>query len=325
MKTANSTALGLFVVIGLAFVVGGVLLFSSGTLFHSEQKYILYFDGSLAGLNRGAPVKFRGVTVGKVEEVLIRHNQASDDFVMPVIIAVDKKLAQSKSDTSLQIGDQDRVNVLISHGFRGRLEAESLVTGVLYVGLDFDRDAPPPVFHQLKPQYQEIPTVPSPVQQLLASLEHLDLPNLSTNLNTLLARADSKVKELDMVRINSDLTNLLGSANQFITGPDLTNAVKSARLALDDAQTLLKRIDGRVDPLADNVNQTLADAQKTLGNLRGAIQNLSNMLGPDNAFRSDLARALEQLANASRAVADLAEFVQRNPDSLLLGRKQPKE
>lgn len=325
MKTANSTALGLFVVIGLAFVVGGVMLFSSGTLFHPEQKYILYFDSSLTGLNPGAPVKFRGVTVGKVQEVLIRHNQASDDFVMPVIVAVDKKLAQSKSDANLQIGDQDRVNTLISHGFRGRLEADSLVTGVLYVGLDFVRDAPPPVFHQLKPEYQEIPTLPSPVQQLLASLEHLDLPTLATNLNTLLARADSKVKELDMARINSDLTNLLGSANQFITAPDLTNAVRGARLALADAQTLLKRIDGRVDPLADNANRTLADAQKTLTDLRGAIQKLSDMLGPDDAFRADLNQALQQLANASRAVADLAEFIQRNPNALLMGRKRPKE
>jgi paraquat-inducible protein B len=325
MKTANSTALGLFVVIGLAFVVGGVILFSSGTLFHQRVEYILYFDGSLTGLNPGAPVKFRGVTVGKVKEVLIRHNQASDDFVMPVIVAVDKKIAQSKSDTDLQIGDQDRVNQLISHGFRGRLEAESLVTGILYVGLDFDRDAPPPVFHQLKPEYQEIPTRPSPVQQLLASLEHLDLPSLSTNLNTLLARADSKVKDLDMARINSDLTNLLQSANQFINAPDLTNAVRGARLALADAQTLLKRIDGRVDPLVDNVNLTLADAQKTLGDLHGAVQKLSDMLGPDDAFRADLNHALEQLSSASRAVADLAEFVQRNPNSLLLGRKKSKE
>lgn len=325
MKTANSTALGLFVVIGLAFVVGGVVLFSSGRLFRPEQKYILYFDGSLDGLSRGAPVKFRGVTVGRVEEVLIRHNQANDDYVMPVLIAVDKKLAQSKSDTNLQLGDQETVNTLISHGFRGRLEADSLVTGVLYVGLDFVREAPAPVFHQVKPQYQEIPTLPSSVQQLLTSLEHLDLPLLETNLNTLLAHADDKVKQLDVHQINSGLTNLLGSANQFITAPDLTNAVREARDALASAQTLLKRLDGKIDPLADNANRTLADAQKTLTDLRQAIQNLSAMLGPDDAFRSDLTRALEQLSNASRAIADLAEFVQRNPNSLLLGRKQSKE
>ena len=325
MKKINPTALGLFLVIGLAFVVGGVILFSSGTLFHTRVRYIVYFDSSLEGLNPGAPVKFRGVTVGKVEEVLIRHNQADEDFAMPVIIAIDRNLAQSKSDMRLQLPSGERMDRLVSRGMRARLDAESLVTGVLYVGLDFIPDAPPPVFHQVKPEYEEVPTVPSDVQQLWANLKHLDLAGLSTKLNALLVHADTKVGELDVHQINGGLTNLLGSANQFITAPDLTNAVREARDALASAQALLKRIDGKVDPLADNANRTLADAQKTLTDLRQAIQNLSAMLGPDDAFRSDLTRALEQLSNASRAIADLAEFVQRNPNSLLLGRKQSKE
>lgn len=325
MKKVNPTAVGLFLVIGLAFVVGGVVLFSSGTLFHTRAKYIVYFDSSLEGLNPGAPVKFRGVTVGKVEEVLIRHNQAEEDFAMPVIIAIDRNLAQSKSDMYLQLPSGERMDRLISRGMRARLDAESLVTGNLYIGLDFIPDAPPPVFHQVKLQYEEIPTVPSDVQQLWANLKRLDLAGLSTKLNALLVHADSKVEELDVHQINGGLTNLLGSANRFITAPDLTNAVREARVALVDAQTLLKRIDGQVNPLADNANHTLADAQKTLGDLRGAIQHLTDMLGPDDAFRADLNHALEQLGNASRAVADLAEFVQRNPNSLLLGRKQSKE
>ena len=129
MKKANPTALGLFLVIGLALAVAGVLIFSSGTLFHPIQKSILYFDGSLKGLNAGAPVKFRGVTIGKVDQILIRHNQASNDYAMPVIIAVDKKLAQSKSDRHLQIGTQAYLDELIRRGFRARLDAESLVTG----------------------------------------------------------------------------------------------------------------------------------------------------------------------------------------------------
>ena len=103
MKKSNPTALGLFLLIGLALGLAGVLVFSSGTLFHPKQKSILYFDGSLKGLSPGAPVKFRGVTIGKVDQILIRHNQASDDFSMPVIIAIDKKLAQAKSDVNLQI------------------------------------------------------------------------------------------------------------------------------------------------------------------------------------------------------------------------------
>ena len=325
MKTSNPTALGVFLVIGLALGVAGVLIFSSGNLFHQQQKSILYFDGSLKGLNSGAPVKFRGVTIGKVDQVLIRHNQARDDYAMPVIIAVDKKLVQSKSDETLQIGSQTQVNGNIRRGLRGRLDAESFVTGVLYVGLDMVPDAPLAVFHQLKPEYMEIPTIPSQVQRLLDHLEQLDLPGISAKLTTLLARLDTSLGQLDLPQISAGVTNLLGAANQLLTTPDLTNSVVSLRRTLTRAEALVARIDGRVDPLADNLTNTLFEAQKTLAEVRRGAQNLSDLLGPDNSFGSDLTQALEQLGNAGRAVADLAEFLQRNPNALLAGRKKPKE
>ena len=92
-KKANPTSIGMFFAIGLALGVAGLLLFSSRSLFHPQQKSILYFNATLKGLNPGAPVKFRGVTIGSVVEILIRHNQASNDFSMPVVITIDKKLA----------------------------------------------------------------------------------------------------------------------------------------------------------------------------------------------------------------------------------------
>jgi paraquat-inducible protein B len=305
--------------------LAALLIFSSRSLFNSQQKTILYFNASLKGLNPGAPVKYRGVTIGSVVEILIRHNQASNDFSMPVVIAIDKKLAQSKSDELLQIGSESNLNQLIRQGLRGRLDAESLVTGVLYVGLDIVPNAPPPVFHQLTPEYHEIPTLPSQVQQLLADLAHLDLRGLSEKLSGLLTRLDTSLSQLNVSDINSGVTNLLGSANRLVTTPDLTNSFASLRRTLDQAGVLLKRIDGRVDPLADSVTNTLYDAQKTLADLRLAIQNVSTLISPDSAIPSDLRQALEDLGNAGRAIADLAEFLQRNPNALLTGRKHRKD
>jgi paraquat-inducible protein B len=217
------------------------------------------------------------------------------------------------------------LNENIRRGFRARLDAESLVTGVLYVSLDMVPDAPPPAFHQLRPEYSETPTMPSQVQQLLANLEHFDLPGISAKLTALLSRLNTSLGHLDLPQINAGVTNLLGAANQLLTTPDLTNSVVAARRALENAQVLLARLDGRVDPLADNLTNTLFEAQKTLADVRRGAQNLSDLLGPDSSFGSDLTQALEQLGNAGRAVADLAEFLQRNPNALLAGRKKPKE
>ena len=324
-KKANPTSIGLFFAVGLALAIAGLLLFSSRGRFHPKQKVILYFDASLKGLDPGAPVKYRGVTIGSVREILIRHNQASNDFSMPVIIAIDKKLAQVKSDEELRIGDQADLDLRIGQGFRARLDAESLVTGVLYVELGVVPGAPPPVFHQLTPEYHEIPTIPSDIQQLLADLAHLDLPGLSQKLSALLTKVDTSLSELKVAQINAGVTNLLESANRLVTNADLTNSFASLKKTLDQGGTLLTHVDGRVDPLADSVTNTLYDAQKTLADLRVAIHDVSDLIGPDSAIPSDLKQALEEFSHAGRAVADLAEFLERNPNTLITGKKRPKE
>src|SRR4029077_3955573 len=248
------------------------------------------------GLNPGAPVKFRGVTIGSVVEILIRHNQAAGDFSMPVVITIDKKLAQSKSDQLLQVNSQSKLDHLISQGFRARLDSESLVTGVLYIALDIVPDAPPPLFHQLTAQYSEIPTMPSQIQQLLEDLAHLDLHGLSEKLGGILTRVDVILSPLDDPAINAGVTKLLVSANHLVNAPDLTNSFASLKKALDQAGVLLKHVDGRVDPLADSITNTLYDAQKTLGHLRVALQGVSGLIGPDSPIPSDLKEALENFS-----------------------------
>jgi paraquat-inducible protein B len=324
-KKANPTVIGLFFTVGLALSLAGLLIFSSRSLFHPQHKTILYFDASLKGLNPGAPVKFRGVTIGSVVDILIRHNQASSDFSMPVVIAIDKKLAQTKSDELLRIGDQSNLNQVIRQGLRARLDSESLVTGVLYVALDIVPDAPPAIFHQLTAEYQEIPTIPGDLQQLMNGLAHLNLQGLSEKLGGVLTRIDLMLGQLDVPAINVGLTNLLGSANQVVTTPNLTNSFAALGKTLDQARILLARVDGRVDPLADSITNTLHQVQETLGDVRVAVGNASALIGSDSAVSSNLRQALEELGNAARAVAELAEFLQRNPNTLLTGKTQPKE
>ena len=324
-KKANPVSVGLFVILGLVLSVAGVLLFTSRGALHPRVKQILYFDSSLKGLEPGAPVKFRGVTIGSVVEVFIRHNQSTNDFSMPVLISLDKKLAQAKSDELLHIDSQAMLDHLIQRGFRGRLDAESLVTGVLYISLDIVANAPAPVLHQLTSEYLEVPTLRSDIQQLLANLAHVDVRGLSDKLNGLLTRVDTTLSQLNMAEINAGITNLLGSANNIVTAPDLTNSFTALRQTLAQAGGLLKRVDSRVDPLADSITKTLTDAQMTLADARVAVRHASDLLGPDSAFRPDLIQALEELGAAGRDISDLAKFLERNPNALLVGKKRPKE
>src|SRR5262245_62087153 len=95
-KKTNTAAIGLFIVTGLALGIAGLLLFSSSKLFSKTLDVIVYFNGSLSGLKEGAPVKYRGVTVGSVKRVMVRFNQATDDFAMPVICEIEEKLVRQR-------------------------------------------------------------------------------------------------------------------------------------------------------------------------------------------------------------------------------------
>src|SRR5215470_10655758 len=146
-KKASPTAIGIFVFIGLFLGVGGLLLFTSSKLFTQTEKFIIYFDTSLSGLEEGAPVKFRGVTIGSVSRVMIRFNQATNDLSMPVIIELQDDLIRKRLEGATVYQGMHALNDEIKHGLRAKLETESLVTGVLYVELEVEESPSPLVYH----------------------------------------------------------------------------------------------------------------------------------------------------------------------------------
>ena len=324
-QKTNPTAIGMFIVSGLILGVIGLVVFGSGNFFSTKEKFILYFDASMKGLNAGAPVKWRGVTIGAVDEVLVRHNQASNDFVNPVIIQVDLDILSKKSDEQIDLDDPTFLKNRIQKGLRGKLDAESLVTGVLYVDLDIVPNAPPPVYHQIRAEYPEIPTMPTGIQELLSNLGRVDFRGISERLNSLLVRLDESLEALDLKGIGIGVTTLLASANRVVASPDLTNSLADLRLTLADARSLVQDTDRHLGTLSGGATHTLAEADRTLKELRHGLEALSGMVEPEAPFRTDATMALDQIANAARALADLAEFLQRNPNALITGRKQPSD
>ena len=325
-KKINNTSTGLFIVSGVALGVIGLLLFSSSRMFSKTRDLIVYFNESLNGLNEGAPVKYRGVTIGSVKRVMIRFNQAANDSAMPVLLEIQEKLVHER------LGDEagvlfysklreDRVREeRIKQGLRASLQTESLVTGVLYVDMRMNPNAPPPVFHQLEKIYFELPSEPTQIQQLFENLASLDLKSLQTNLDNLITRLDTTVGQLKMADINAGITNLLTSVNQLVTNPDITNALASLRPTLDQYRELGAKVTSQVDPLVGSVTNTLAEANRALAQIRGAGENLRTMLAPDSPVRNDLDLALEQLAGAAQSIASLADFLKQHPNALIAGR-----
>jgi paraquat-inducible protein B len=85
-----------------------------------------------------------------------------------------------------------------------------------------------------------------------------------------------------------------------------------------------EKLNGRVDPLADSLTNSLGEANRTLAQVRGAAENLKVMLAPNSPVRNDLDQALEQLAGAAQSIATLAEFLKQHPNALITGRQTLK-
>lgn len=324
-KKINTTSIGLFIVVGVALGVIGLLLFSSSKLFSPTDEVIAYFNNSLNGLDEGAPVKYRGVTIGHVKRVMIHFNQATDDFALPVILEVEQNLLRKHwGDERTEVFTSSAVESRVRNGLRASLQTNSLLTGVLFVGLDFEPHAPPPLFHQLRKIYVEIPSVPTDVQQLMNNLASLDFKSMERNLNALLINLNSSVSSLNLAEIHDDITKVLGSVDRLVSSPDLKNDLIAMHTTLEQYRLLAEKLNNRVDPLADDLTKTLAEADRALVQVRGAAQNVRIQLAPDAPLPNDLDQTLRQLSEAVQSLSSLLDFLKQHPNALITGREKPE-
>ena len=322
-KKVNTTSIGLFIVVGVVLGVIGLLLFSSSKLFSRTNEVIVYFDNSLNGLNEGAPVKFRGVTIGSVKRVMIRFNQDPKDFALPVILELEEKLLRQRwGEEIAQVYTAEAMQRDLRRGLRATLQAQSFVTGVLYVGLDFHPDAPPPVFHQLQKIYVEVPSQPTDVQQLMNNLASLDLKGVEKNLNALLIKINTSVSSLHLAQIQDDITKVLRSVDRLVSSPDLKKDLVALHTTLDQYRLLGEKVSNRVDPLADDISKTLAEVDRALVQVRGAAHNVRILLAPDAPLPNDLDQTLRQLSEAVQSLSSLLDFLKQHPNALVIGREK---
>jgi paraquat-inducible protein B len=257
-------------------------------------------------LSEGAPVKYRGVAIGRVKKLMIHFNQKTNDYFMPVIIELEDKLLKERLDDPKIFRESGALDTAIQHGLRASLKAESLVTGVLYVELSTLSNAPAPVFHQLKRTYAEIPTHSTDISQLLDNLARVDFKGFESNLSELITNVSTAIGTLKLADMSAGVTNTLLSVQQ----------------TMKEYKRLAEKFNGRLDPLADSVTNTLAEASQTLARLREGVQNLGGIVSSDSPLQRQLHEALEQIADAAQSVAALADFLERNPNSILTGRKK---
>ena len=168
---ANPSAIGAFVIGGLALAIGAVLVLGGGRFFEDSSTYVMYFDGSVSGLRIGAPVEFRGVQVGEVRDIIGTVNEELE-IQIPVFVRFGGDRLRSTSEGARIADTEQAIPILIQRGMRAQLELQSLVTGQFYIELDFHPESPARFLGD--GVHREIPTIPSRMSEL-ASRIHLVL------------------------------------------------------------------------------------------------------------------------------------------------------
>ena len=141
-KPIKPLAIGGFLSGALVLLVVGVLLFGGDNLFKEKNSYVSFFDSALNGLNVGAPVKLQGVQIGNVKEISLEIDTVTGEIFKPVVIEIDPRLLRDFSGGEQHISHTQQQMMedtqrLIDAGLKARLETQSLLTGLLYVDLNF--------------------------------------------------------------------------------------------------------------------------------------------------------------------------------------------
>ncbi len=251
------------------------------------EDYAMYFDHSVRGLAVGAPVDFRGITIGEVSRIDLDYQPDPINFRTLVEIHLfPERLKPHARDGTVKptnldkVGSEDRMRKFVNAGFRAQLRDSSLLTGSLYVALDFFPNAPPASvdFHQIPPV---IPTAPGG-----------GITDLQESINRIL-------KKLEKVPFDT-------------IGEDLRKSLEQLRTTLDSANALAKHVDADVVP---ELKSTLEQARHTLEEAQKAV-------GEDSPIQSDLRDTLDEVSRASRSLRALVDFLERHPDALIRGRRE---
>jgi len=317
MKEANPKIVGLFVIGGVVLIVASLVLFSSQDLFTPKRLFVAYFQQSVNGLSVGAPVRLRGIPVGVVVDVEGVYHPESGDMIPRLTIEMHP---ESMENAVVQKGDYTLYPALLARGLRVRLRSASLLTGQLYVDLNFFPDTEERYLGGQTHEYPEMPTLDSGLDQAIAKLSELPIQEL-------ILRASSTFEAIEQLLRNPHITETLAALPPLLNDADstvvrieqfmdreLTNTLHETNQALAVARQSMAT-------LAESFSgETLLQIKSTLAESEVTLLLLQERLDRDDPLTYELLITLREIGAAARSMRELADELEENPESLIRGK-----
>jgi paraquat-inducible protein B len=264
---------------------------------------IMVFNESVRGLLPGAPVSFLGIDVGEVVSINTEFDPATKKFTIPVEVHVYPERLSSRRfkgpKTGRMMSDpKANYDALVAQGLRAQLRTGNLLTGQLYIALDFFPDAPKARI-DWSTDPVEFPTIQGSLTDLreaatriMNKLEKIDYEAIGNSLQQTLQGANSVVKKVDKVEFEA-------------IGTDL-------RQTLQSTTRLMEHLDTQVVP----------EAKGMVEDARRALVSAEKLLASDSPLLMDTQAAMNEIARAARSVRILADYLEQHPEALISGKKE---
>lgn len=331
-RKANPTIVGGFVLGAIALVVGGLVVFGSGSLFRQRPRAVAFFQGDIQGLSIGAPVNIRGVRVGTVTDIKIDINATEVAPVIPVYMQFEPERMNITGASATMTKSQTVLKAAIAQGLHARLASQSLVTGQLLVELSLDPSEPTRLVGA-DPSTIEIPTTPSDLEKLKQVLSKVPLDEIAASLLHAIRSVDEIVSSPELPSMlkslasaSDNLAELTASTRQSVPGliANVADTSKAARATLETAQGALVDVRGTLKSSDRLVSTDLRDAvvaaKNALQHADKLLADAGTLVSTSSTQRYDLDEILKNLAATSRSLRGFTDEIDRRPNAVLIGK-----
>ncbi len=253
-----------------------------------EYYYLLKFGGSVRGLAIGAPVEYRGITIGEVIDVAL-DNADKGTKSLYVYIAVEPQRLYPNTDPSRAETD-DFMEEMVRQGLRAQLKTANLVTGSRYIDLSFTDEAAGE-FVRLE-NYSVIPTVNDSLDQMSREL----------------ASVIDKLNKVPFDAIGKDLAASMASLNRSLAVLEKQQTAQKFDNTLSHVESASKALD-----------ETMASANSALQQMQQTLKTFDRTLAPDSELHHEMIETLKSIDDAARSFDALTEELNRYPNALIFG------
>ena len=259
---------------------------------------VLNFDQSLRGLQVGAIVDFRGVELGQVRAVDAVVDENTNEIHMPVLIEVfsdrmkrgrglqaQGPLGAGMTQKELEEEGNRWLQNMVQRGLRAQLRTGNLLTGQLYVSLDFFPQAKPAEMRSVQGDLMELPTVGNSLDEFQAQI----------------AQILAKINKVPFDQIGRDLQQTLAGMRRTVNAAE-------------------KTVKGLNDNLAPQLMGTIQSLKKTLDSADRTLVSANRTLASDSPTQEELQQTLRSVSKAADSLRRLTDYLERHPESLLRGK-----